>query len=640
MIQLIKNNANLVENYQLDCYEMAFESLFSKCFVDSLYPNVNIKGKNEVIAECVDYAKKTLRNAGGISILTNAIESTDDPYKKEFLTEFNNTCVELGNSMVVGRVIDHAVNSRADEAFGLFNKNKKSASKDVNFDDITAKYTKINKDLSEKRQALSSDSNSDDKKKFGRIMNNRPLRSSLVTEEYDEDTDEVDDIDIEEDEDIDTADVEKNDIVSNEPEMPKSLAGKDIGEVQLDSKISDKDIDNLKKAASKIDISNISKIVSDKVADVIQAEKVARFKLDEEKERLKQALINDENNSIEDENAAESAMESMLEIPLSKYDVRTHTSLFSTLQRRAVESIMSYKMDSNNVNTSDVLSEITINNTLDIFKPQQMTFYSAATKAIEMTVVNESADPETMQKIVSNATIFATIIYTFIELLNTMSLHTCTRNEIKDICTKNCNVSSVNDVACVVNKNATAAIENNKKNILKMTSIEDVNNAISDIKILKGNLVDAKEQAGVPIEQSVFDKLDELIEYGERRIATIESGFKALTESAVDIGIAKNKDADVSKLNGITAAIKYKTFDNVKFVCKEAADGKGVFAVEACLGKTPIYTSNLLVTGMESATPERYVQYLVQRSNLKSVTPRGDQPDYCAVVNGHVYEIK
>lgn len=616
---------------------MAFESLFTKCFVDALYPNVNIKGKNEVIAECVDYSKKTLRNAGGISILTNAIESTNDPYKKEFLNEFNNACVELGNSMVVDRVIEHAINSRADEAFGPFGKSKKSTSNDVNFDDVTAKYTKINKNLSDKRQTLSAKSDSEDKKKFGRIM--KGYNRSVATEEYDEDVDDMNDIDVEDD-DIDVSGTEKDDIVSKEPEMPKSLAGKDIGEVQLDSRISDKDIDNLKKAASKIDISNISKIVSDKVADVIQAEKVARFKLEEEKERLKQALINDEDNSIEDDNAAESAMESMLEIPLSKYDVRTHTSLFSTLQRRAVESIMSYKMDSKNVNTSDVLSEITINNTLDIFKPQQMTFYSAATKAIEMTVVNESADPETMQKIVSNATIFATIIYTFIELLNTMSLHTCTRNEIKDICTKNCNVSSVNDVACVVNKNATAAIENNKKNILKMSSIEDVNNAISDIKILKGNLVDAKEQAGVPIEQNVFDKLDELIECGERRISTIESNFKALTESAIDMGIAKNKDADVSKLNGITAAIKYKTFDNVKFVCKEAAGGKGVFAVEACLGKTPIYTSNLLVTGMESATPERYVQYLVQRSNLKSVTPRGDQPDYCAVVNGHVYEIK
>lgn len=569
---MIKNNSNLVENFQLECCELAFESLFTKCFIDALSPNISIKGKRDVITECATYAKTALRNAGGILLLTNAMENTTDPYKKEFLTDFNSACVELGNSMVVNRVIDHAIASKA-------------------------------------------------------------------TEEFDDDIDDTADMDIEDD-DIDMIDDTNDDIVKTEPQMPKSLAGKDIGEVQLDSKITDKDIDNLKRAAAKIDIDNISKIVSDKVADVIQAEKVARYRLDEEKERLKQALINDDNNAIEDENAAESAMESMLEIPLSKYSVRTHTSLYSTLQRRAVESIMSYKLDSSNVDASDVLSEITINSTLDIFKPQQMTFYSAATKAIEMTVVNESADSETMQKIVSNATIFATIIYTFIELLNTMSLHTCTRNEIKDICTKNCNVSSVNDVACVVNKNASAAIENNKKNILKMTSIEDVNNAISDIKILRGNLVDAKEQAGVPIDKTVFDKLDELVEYGERRISAIESSFKALTESAVDESISRNKEADVSKVNGIAAAIKYKTFDNIKFVCKEAAGGRGMFAVEACLGKTPIYETKLLVTGMESAEPERYIQYLVQQSNIKSITPRGDQPDYCAVVNGHVYEIK
>ena len=631
---MIKNNSNLVENFQLDCCEIAFESLFTKCFVNALAPNVAITGKSDVIAECATYAKTALRNAGGISLLTNALENTTDPYKKEFLMDFNNACVELGNSMVMNRVINHALSS-AEEGLDLFGKKKCCGNKkDVNFDDVTAKFQNMNKSLSSKRQSLTNDENEKDKKRFDNIMKNRNMK--LVTEEYDD----TDDMYIEDD-DIDTLNgSEKDDIVSSEPEMPKSLAGKDIGEIQLDSKISETDIENLKKAAAKIDIDNISRVVSDKVADVIQAEKVARFRLDEEKERLKQALINDESNAIEDDDAAESAMESMLEIPLSKYDVRTHTSLFSTLQRRAVESIMSYKMDTDNINASDILSEITINNTFDIFTPQSMSFYSAATKAIEMTIANESADPETMQKIISNATIFATIIYTFIEMLNTMSLHNCTRNEIKDICTKNCNVSSVNDVACVVNKNASAAIENNKKNILKMTSIEDVNNAISDIKILKGNLVKAKEQAGIPIEQRVFDKLDTLIEFGEQRISNIENNFKALTESAIDESISRNKDVDVSKLNGITAAIKYKTFDNVKFICKEAVGGRGMFAVEACLGKTPIYTTNLIVNGMESAEPERYIQYLVQRSNLKSVTPRGDQPDYCAVVNGHIYEIK
>lgn len=561
-----------VERFQLECCEIAFESLFSKCFIDSLAPNVSITHNKEVIAECTNYAKKAIRNAGGISILTNAIENVKDPFKKEFLTDFSNACVEFGNALSVGKFVDHAVKA-ATEA------------EDTDIDET--------------------------------------------------DIDDTDDIADEEDSIDDTPD----DVVSA-PEMPKAFAGKELSEIQLDTRISDADIAKLKKAADKVELDNVSKIVSDKVANVIQAEKVTRYKLDEEKERLKQALIDDETNAIDDDKAAESAMESLIDVPLARYDVRTHQTLFSTLQRRAVEALMSYKLDSDKVHASDVLTEITVNCTTEAFKPESMSFYSAATKAIEMTVANECSDPESMKKIVSNATTFATIIYTLIELMHTMSLHTCTPGEVKNICTKDCNVTSVNDVACVINKNASAAIENNKKNIFKMASVEDVENAISDVKVLKGNLIDAKESSGIPIDQVVFDKLDDLIQCGEQKIVDIENNFKSATESAMIDRISRYKEEDIYRLNNIARAIKYKTFDNIKFRCKEAAGGNAMFAVEACMGKTPVYTSELNVVGMESATPERYIQYLVQKSSIKSVIPRGEQPDYCAIVGGHTYEIK
>ncbi len=566
MISLIKPITNSAERLRLECYEIAFESLFTKCFINSLTPNVNCTS-TDVVSECANYAKSAIRNAGGIGVLTNAVEHESDPFKKEFLNNFVDSCVSIGNEM------------------------------------------------------------------SNRILAKQIMKSAIESDEnMDFDDPDEDDLDAD-----DTTDTE--DDIDTAPEMPKSFSGKDISEMQLDTKISDKDIENLKKAADKLDLDSISKVVSDKVADVIQAEKVTRYKLDEEKQRLKQALIDDDSNDITDDNVAESAMESMLEVPLVKYDVTAHRTFFSNIQRKAVESLMSYKSNAD-VQAADVLMDITARNTTSIFTPKELSFKDAATKVIEMTVATECASPEQMTDIVSKATIFATIIYTLVEMMHTTSLYKCTPKEVKDVCTRECDVSRVNDVANIVNKNATAAVEMNKKTIGKMVSIEDVRDLDEYYTDLKTKLQNAKESAGIPIDDAVIAKLDELTTFAENRMIDIEKSYQPGAESYSYDSLSRTREDDVHRLNSIANAIKYKTFDNIKFRCKEATDTTAVFAVEACIGKTPIYSSQLNLAGLENVEPERYIQYLMEKSTIRSVVPRGEQPDYCAVINGHTITLR
>lgn len=558
-----------VSRFQEECCESAFEALFNRCFINALKNNIPLSP--EIAKECVDYSKKVLRNAGGISLITNALECAKTPAKKDFLLRFNNACVEAGMEMSLSFILDDAV---------------KSAIEDAEEDDM----------------------------------------DNIVDEEDDGEYDDFDDID-DEDEEIDEE--------PKQPEMPSVFKGKDVSQIQLDTKISDKELNQLKTAANKVDLDNISNIVSDKVANVLQAEKVQRFKINEEKERIKQAIIADPSNAIEDDNAAESAMDRLLAVPLGKLDISVYTTLFSTIQRRAIESILVYERG--NTPVSDILSELTVNNTFDIFHPEKKSFYDATLKAIEMTAVTECTDDCHMEKVINNATIFATIVYTMLELLHTMNLRSCTPTDVKCLLTKNADcVTPSNDVATTINKNATAAIECDKKKIYGLKDCESLENEISDIKVLKGRLVQAKESAGLKIDDSIMPKLDELISIAENRRDSIMAEFTSGCESANNTidRLTRIKQADVSSMNSIARALKHKNFDNVKFKCCECAESTAMFRVSAEIGKTPVYTTELVVSGMESTSPDKYINYLLKKSNMKDIVHGEEKPDYCVIFEG------
>ena len=558
--------ANRVADFQAECTESVYEGLMNRCFINSLKKNIDLTP--EMAKECVDYSTNVLRNAGGIALLMNAIESAD-PRTKSFLSRISDQCVIVGAEMSRDMILSDALRSATEEA---------------------------DEDM-------------------------EPMDDEMM-----------DDIDEEQDPEDTTIDEELDNLGSYgaPPEMPKEFKNKDISEIQLDTKITTKELDALKRAAAKTDLDDISEIISDKVENVLQAEKVQRFKLNEEKERLKTAIMDNPNNAVSDEGAAESVMERMLAIPTSNLEVSVYNSLFSTLQRRAIESVLAY--ENTNIRMSDILTEITVNGTMPIFKPLKKTFESVVERASFMTAAVECGDDCHMEEVMKKATAIATIVYTMLEMMHTTKLHSCGPMDVRNMVTRNVkDVAPTNDVANVVNSDYQRAIECNKRRIYKCVEASDVDAIKSQLINTKVNLLAAKE-SGIAIKADVIDQLDNLIELADNRIAVLTAPVE---ESVIFDRMTSARATDVGNLNLIASVIKHKNFDNVKFKCLESSGSNALFDVYVEKGKDRVYTSRLQVSGMESVAPEKYVKFLIAKSKLNDIV-HDDPIDYAVIYDGNI----
>lgn len=547
---------NKVSQFQAECYESVFEGLMNRCFIQSLKKNIPMN--NDIANECLKYSTQILRNAGGISLLTNALENasgTDKCVLDRLLTDCVRIGTEMSRDMILGDAVKSAMEAMDDE--------------DDLGDDM--------------------DGSSD------------PEDSSLEEE------------------------LNNLDSYSQPPEMPKEFKNKDISDIQLDTRITSKELNALKSAASKTDLDAMSEIISDKVSNVLQAEKVNRYKLSEEKERLKTAIVNNPNNAISDANAAESAMERMLAVPMSYLDSTVYSSLFSTLQHRAMESLLAY--ENVNIPVADILTEITVNHTFPIFKPLKKSFESVLDQATFMTAAMEAIDDEHMNCIIEKATTFATIIYAMLEMLHTSKLNKCGPMDVKDMILnkKVKDLAPTNDVANVINSDYKKAIENNKRAIFKSTEAADVEAIKNKLITSKVNIMTAKE-SGIAIKNEVVDALSHLIDIADKRLSDMSAPAK---EEAFLDRMTSTRSTDVGKLNLIASSIKYKNFDNLRFKCTESIGNTASFDVFANKGKDIVYKTRLDVVGMENVDPAKYIKYLVARSKFS------DRPgiDYAVTYN-------
>ena len=550
-------NSNRVADFQAECCEAVYEGLMNRCFLNALKKNINMT--HDMAKECAKYSTSVLRNAGGISLLTDAIESAD-PVTKRFLSRISDECVAISTEMSKDMILADAVKSALEAEEPM----------DDNFED-----------------------------------------DDMMDEPEPEDTTLTDEMD-------------NLDSMSAVPEMPKEFKNKDISEIQLDTRITEKELNALKTAANKTDLDDMAGIISDKVANVLQAEKVQRAKLTEEKERIKNAIMDNPSNEISDDSAAEAAMDRILAVPMSKLGMTVYNTLFSTLQRRAIESVMAY--GNTNIPVADILTELTINNTYDIFKPVKKTFESVITQASFMSAATEGCcDDEKMDDVISKATTFATIVYTMLEMLHTSKLHCCSPMDVRHMMTKNPkDVAPTNDVANVINRDYVRAVEENKRRIYKCTEAEDVEAIRAKLVDSKINIITAKE-SGMAINDDVLTQICGLIDIANQRIADLS---KPAAESTVLDRMTTARAADLGNLNLIASSIKYKNFDNIRFKCVEATGANGTFNVFAESKNNCVYKTQLDVVGMEGVEPDKYIKFLVGQSRFNGMVKNGEPVDY------------
>lgn len=551
-----------VADFQAECCESVFEGLMNRCFLRALKDNIDLTP--EIAKECATYGTNILRNVGGISLLMNAIESTD-PVTKSFLSRISDECVSVGCEMSKDMILSDAV-----------------------------------------QKALEAEA---------------------------EDAEPTED-DFEEEDPEDTTlenELSNLDGYSASPEMPAAFKNKDISEIQLDTKITDKELNALKSAAAKTDIDAVSNVISEKVSNVLQSEKAQRYKLNEEKERLKAAIMDNPSNDVNDENAAEAVMSRMLAVPTADLDTSVYNTLFATLQRRAIESIIAYEHV--NIPVSDILTDLTVNNTMNIFTPVKKTFESVVERATFMTAAMEDCDDDHMECIMKKATTLATIVYTMLEMLHTTKLNCCTPMDVKNMITKNVkNVAPTNDVANVVNTDYKRAIEENRRRIYKSTESSDVEAIKEKLINTKANLIAARE-SGMAIKEDVITQLTNTIELADTRIADLNKPAK---ESAILDRMTSARSSDLGNLNLIASSIKYKNFDNIKFKCTESTDSYMSFDVYCDKGRDNVYKTHLLVKGMEGVDADKYIKYLVAKSKFNGMLKDGEPLDYAVIYDGHI----
>ena len=657
----------------------AFESIVGDVFINAIPidpSEMTVQTKKALST----YVKSAIESAGGFNLLEDAIDSTTNPFKRDLLTSIYNTCSTTAKR-VSRRValeaaaekkptkplIKKADKSPVNEVVSLIRTASSEFRKTPKHRDTFNKYSRVITTFeSEKNDkgvvvtVLKGDSS--DFKYFGEFMKDilayvnqktEAVRTAVTiksvlgdgeiivssTESKEaiesllsafEASDVPDDLASEMDTDKpddNSEDLEKHldgikgydDTDDDTTEAPVSTDPKDIS---LDARMTDDEYTEFISNKDSLDVSSISDIVNKKVIQTIQSEKEAYNKIADSNEKLKDALINDEQSNI-DEEVVESVKENMLLLHMKNSSAKDHTSLFSKIQLKTIENLMMSNSVSFESVNAQTLTSVTVNDTFNIFAPLQKTFTECIKDAINLKAASESlSDDGDVEKYVTLGHAFATIIMTFIETLYTLNLMPVNTADVKDVVEKNNTVSkSIVTLSKDIDANATVAMELQERNINKTTNIATLEGTVRDLNMMKKKLADVGKN-NIGVSESIVTKIDALITKAENKKTALES------ISTPDIGRFRQPhiDADKITINGLSKYFSKRNSDSISFKCIESADGAYV-EVSAVKGNKPIYATSMALEGMSSALSiEDYVSGLIRGSSFKDITYDGVKP--------------
>ena len=470
-------------------------------------------------------------------------------------------------------------------------------------DDEAPDLTKITKDdLKDEESGGDNDKSDDDEEDNG--DDNEP------NEKEDSEEDSEDD---KKDEDTDNKDKDKD-----KAEAP-ALTIRSLQTANLDTKMTDEEYEKFNHKVDSLDLSKISNIVNDKVVNAIADEKESYHAIDESNSRLKDAIMKDD--SVADDSAAESVMESILEIPKKKFQSE-YQSLFAKLQLMAVESIaLKPGIDTSKLD-SDILTDITVNSTFDVFADKsanESTLIDTLDRAISVQSALEGAGCEdNTEKFVALGTAFATIIMTLLETMHTMGFINPTTNDVKQIVDSDSTVAkSVDTIKNDVANKVDIALENNEKRINGYKTPGAIEATLVNLGTLKNKLIDANE-SGVDISFDTFVKIDELIDKARTKLTALESVSTA--EIDYDLGNDRRHEDDIIKANRVQKYIAARKPDHTDFVCTENAGGI-VVDISGYVGDRVTYHSSIALEGTHNGiSAEDYVNLIINKSKFAGMS--------------------
>lgn len=346
-----------------------------------------------------------------------------------------------------------------------------------------------------------------------------------------------------------------------------------LDDILQKSTLTDQECKTFANKANSMKLDDVAEIIKKKTLNVIKDEKDQYKKEKELDEELEDAIKDEDNEDIDDveesssmgennpnqnpdispdkrkaEKAAKSATESILDICLDGCDPRHHVSMFSKLQDTAMEM-----MEFTNVAGGTDYFPIVYNTTFESFfdKPEG----GIKKPAIEASIAaSEEICEVPRENRPKYATLVSIIVYTIMETLHTMGIHTPAKEAIqsfvsspvssKKVISKNMNETS-NSIKKAVNE--AALLDFSKMNKLRLgNTLESLKTTLEQTEEFMSEFGASTEMIEVASEATKY--IQEINEINHQRLID----HNALTEASESMVTKRQKANDVAQFNKIS----------------------------------------------------------------------------------------
>lgn len=398
----------------------------------------------------------------------------------------------------------------------------------------------------------------------------------------------------------------------------KELEKKDLDEVSNGVAMTESEYNKFVKRATSVDSETLSDMIQKKTLDTIKSEKEAHKKDAELRNKLEEALKND---NSEVKNAAESFVKNELHMNENS----NHSTLFSKLQEVVYEALL-FTIESYTDIPFETMTALTKENTFNKFhshnKSAQQCFESVCrfNMSKESVATPDGGSPVDTNKVMNDTLLTTTLIYTFFETLNTMNLWTPKLNDIMSFINETLPLNKRVEIDKVAFVNALDSIvATARQNLFRATTPAEIETLKNDLEIVREKCALNKNFATES--KMICEKLDQVIESMKNKISSLSNvSPKAVVESAFE-AMARNRDtlqfSRVASLIGKKPAV-----DRIRFKVDYKSDFKNQIAVEGLDAMNRVVASSHIALEQTGPDAIDYVKDAIHSSQLPNTNKK------------------
>lgn len=390
-------------------------------------------------------------------------------------------------------------------------------------------------------------------------------------------------------------------IASKRCAMEAAQTVKSMDEIVDQSDFTQEELNSLKVKGIKLDTKTIGEIINKKVIDVIKFEKQEYEETEALKEKLNDTITSlisddkDEEPALDDELGEgddnpedESSIDSYINTYLGPDAVKNHISLFSAIQSRALETLITSNplyLDEIPMETITLLANeaMEMDNKCDFVGIMHgLEKLKAMQCKTDRTHINEND--------LNNATVSAILFYTFLETLNTLKIHKPSKEEIIGYCeTKTSPEVNFKHKADNLNDNLLLYLKkiNLEYNNYDNDTLEETINQLKEIKTSIEELNNSFEKLYPVAFKNLCDLIDRITKFNLDRLNSNMDIKKPAMDT--DMGAFESNNIvppELSYFDSVARESNIAEFNKMARYAKR--DTVSSIVIEAALDKNPI----------------------------------------------------